>query len=356
MNSTPLYPQLAARARLGEYRGVETARSFGDPAREFDTLLHGCGVYDLGWHSKIVLTGSDRVRWMNGMVTNNIRDLALDHGNYNFLLNAQGRIQADLYVYNLGDHLLVDTETWQAPTILQLFDKYIIMDDVEVTDIAEKLTAIGLQGPQSREALCRISLGVPDGLEPLHVQRLTWESVGVSVVRMGGDLAEIYEIWLAPANAARLWEALLAAGAAPTGTDALEIFRVAAGIPRYGQDIRERDLPQETGQLQALNFAKGCYLGQEIVERIHSRGSVHRQWSGFVVSGEPPAPGTRLVADGKDVGEITTALKVPALGTEKTLALGYIRKESGLPDTIVQVNGSQAKVFTPPFREALTAV
>ncbi|HXZ81899.1 MAG TPA: folate-binding protein [Terriglobales bacterium] len=352
--TTPLNEHLlAAGARRGEYRGVETARSFGNPTHEFGILLRGCGLFDLGWRSKISITGKDRIRWMNGMATNNIRDLPVDQGNYNFLLNAQGRIQGDLYVYNFGDHLLVDTEAWQTPTILKLFKHYIIMDAVEVTDISEKLTALGLQGPQSREVLHRLGLNVPDDLRPQHVLKLTWQNVGVSLIRMAGHLADGYEIWLSPSDASRLWDALSAAGATPVGTDALEIFRVTAGIPRFGQDIRDRDLPQETGQMQALNFSKGCYLGQEIVERIRSRGNVHRQLTGLLIEGEPPAPGTKLVVNGKDVGEITTALKVPAAGAEKTLALGYIRKEAVRPDIIVQVNGSQAKLFNPPFREAL---
>src|SRR3982750_128857 len=126
---TPLQNSLtAANAKMGEYCGAETARLFTDSKQEYETLLYGCGVYDLGWRSKIVVTGSDRVRWLNGMVTNNVRDLVAGYGNYNFVLNAQGRIQADLYVYNQGDHLLIDTERWQAANLLQIFDKFIIMD------------------------------------------------------------------------------------------------------------------------------------------------------------------------------------------------------------------------------------
>ncbi|HVZ16485.1 MAG TPA: hypothetical protein VG897_05175, partial [Terriglobales bacterium] len=111
MPKTPLYDRLvAAGAQMGPYSGVDTASSFGDTEAEYRQLLAGCGVYDLGWRGKVVLTGGDRVRWANGMVTNNIRDLQPGYGNYSFLLNAQGRIQGDLYVYNMGDHLMVDTE------------------------------------------------------------------------------------------------------------------------------------------------------------------------------------------------------------------------------------------------------
>ena len=129
-------------------------RDYGDTRAEFHALLSGCGVYDLSWRVKISLTGSDRVRWLNGMVTNNVRDLAAGLGVYAFLLNAQGRIQADLYAFNRGESLLVDVERSQRDKVLQLFDHYIIADDVEVADISDKLTAIGLTGPESPSA-CR---------------------------------------------------------------------------------------------------------------------------------------------------------------------------------------------------------
>ena len=354
MARTPLYEQLtAASAEFGEYCGAETARSFGDPRSEYRALVAGCGVYDMGWRARIVLTGSDRVRWTNGMVTNNVRDLPPDHGNYNFILNPQGRIQGDLYVYNLGDHLLVDTELWQADRLKEIFDRFIIMDDVEVSDISSRLNAVAVQGPQALSILRSIGITLADDPEPLKAERFVWRDIGISVIRMASEIAQTYEIWLAPENAPKLWNAIVAAGAKPVGTDALEIFRVAAGVPRYGQDIRERDLPQETGQSHALHFTKGCYVGQEIVERIHSRGNVHRQFTGFVVSGPPPAPGAKIEADGKEVGEITSSRGLPAESGTEVVALGYIRKEFGEPGKTVQVAGTSAIVVRPPFREAL---
>lgn len=354
MASTPLHDRLlAAGAQLGEYCGAETARSFGDPAAEYQVLRTGCGVYDLGWRAKIVLTGGDRVRWANGMVTNNIRDLAEGRGNYDFILSAQGRIQGDLYIYNMGDHLLVDTELWQKARILEIFDKYIIMDDVEVTDISDKLTAIAVQGPKSIEVLRKLGLTVADDVEPLKVDRTVWNGIGISVTRMASDIALTFEIWLASENVGKLWDALASAGAKPVGTEALEMFRVAAGVPKYGQDITDKYIPQETEQFHALHFAKGCYLGQEIVERVRSRGAVHRHFAGFAISGPAPQPGTEIQVDGKRAGEITSARTIPVNGHQQTLALGYIRKESGEPGTTVQVDGNEARVFQPPYKEAL---
>ena len=351
---TPLHDRLlTSHAEMGEYCGAETARSFGDPQTEFNSLLHGCGVYDLGWRAKIVLTGGDRMRWANGMVTNNIRDLAEGRGNYNFLLSAQGRIQGDLHIYNMGDHLMVDTELWQKPRILELLDKYIIMDDVEVTDISEKLTAVAVQGPKSLEVLRALGLTIADDVEPLKVDRTVWNGIGVSVTRMASEVALTFEIWLAAENAPKLWDALVTAGAKPVGTAALEMFRLAAGVPRFGQDITDKYIPQETEQFHALHFAKGCYLGQEIVERVRSRGAVHRHFAGFAIDGPAPQPGTEIQVDGKRAGEITSARTLPLKAGQKTLALGYIRKESGEPGTAVQVDGNEARVFQPPFKEAL---
>src|SRR5271154_5236162 len=151
-----------------ERTGVDTAPpDVGDTRAEFQALLSGCGIYDLSSRAKIAVTGGDRVRWLNGMVSNNVRDLAPGHGVYAFMLNAQGRIQADLYVYQRGDSLLVDTERGQREKVLQLFDRYIIADDVEVADISDQFAAIGLAGPESRPVLERAGIAIPD-LAPLE--------------------------------------------------------------------------------------------------------------------------------------------------------------------------------------------
>ena len=135
------------------------------------------------------------------------------------------------------------------------------------------------------------------------------------------------------------------------GTRALELLRIAAGIPRYGVDIRERDLPQETEQERALNFSKGCYVGQEIVERIRSRGQVRRKFTGFEIEGQLPAAGSKIQVDGKDVGEITSAAAVPVAGGERRLALGYIRREVAVPGKPVETGGGAAAVANLPFAE-----
>jgi folate-binding protein YgfZ len=351
MPTTALHERLvSAGARLGEYLGAETAISFGDARREYMELRSGAAIYDLGWRAKIVATGSDRVRWMNGMVTNNIRDLVAAHGNYNFLLNAQGRILADLYVYNRGEYLLIDTARWQAPKLLEVMNKFIIMDDVELTDISDKLTSLAVQGPRAHEVLLEAGLKFAE-VEPLEVQDIAWNDAGLSITRMASDISSTYEIWLAPAGAAAVWDALVRGGAKPAGSEALEMFRLAAGIPQYGPDISERYLPQESDQEQALNFRKGCYIGQEIVERVHSRALLHRKLTGFEVDGPPPAPGTKIQQDGKEVGEITSALAVPGNHGDRTVALGYLRTEARNPGAELSVNGARAVVRLLPYKE-----
>jgi folate-binding protein YgfZ len=360
MFCTPLQEALSAQTanngesmRAAEYRGAMTAGRFSDPQAEFASLRNACGIYDLGIRALISLKGGDRVRWMNGMVTNNIRDLAAGHGVYAFLLNPQGRILGDMCVYNEGETLTVETDRSQVEKIIATFEHYIIMDDVEVVDDSEAWTALGLAGPRARSVLNAAGIAVPE-LEPLQTYAAQCNCdcgcVQCIVVRGEDAQRESYEIWLAPKDVFKTWQALLAAGATPVGSEALELQRIVAGIPLYGADIRERDLPQETEQMRALNFNKGCYVGQEIVERIRSRGNVHRKFTGFVMEGVADiAAGAKIFSGEKEVGEITSlaVLRVPS--RERTVALGYIRREVGVPGREVMIGAVKATVAQLPL-------
>ena len=303
------------------------AADFGDVRAEFHALMSGCGIYELSNRARITLTGGDRGRWLNGMISNNVRDLAPGQGVYSFLLNAQGRIQGDLYAFNRGESLLVDTERGQRDKIWELFDHYIIADDVEMTDVSETIAALGLTGPESRAVLERAGISVPE-LVYMQFAELQWQNIAITVLRAGEEVKESWQVWVAPEHVNTLWDALVKAGAKPTGSSALNLFRISRGIPQFGRDIRDRDLPQETGQARALNFSKGCYLGQEIVERIRSRGAVHRQFTAFTVEGPLPEPGSKIHADGKEVGEITSSVILPLPGGDRAAALGYLRREA----------------------------
>jgi aminomethyltransferase len=317
---------------------------------EFSTLVADCGVYSLGGRAKISLTGNDRTRWLNGMITNNIRDLGPGSGVYAFLLNPQGHILGDLYAYNRGETLVLDTDQAQLTKLLATFDRYIIIDDVEVANLSDKLTAFGVSGPKSQAVFRTAGLALPP-LEQLQFTDVRWQDATVTVVRGDNPAVESWELWLDPAQANPAQQAVLAAGAKPVGGEALDVLRIAAGIPRYGQDIRERDLPQETGQQRALHFSKGCYIGQEIVERIRSRGMVHRSFTGFRVQGELPTPGTKIQCEGKEAGEITSSASLPVGAGEILVALGYLRREAALPAKQLLAAGSQLTIAALPFAE-----
>ena len=349
MPKTPLYETQAAQgARFGEYAGVETAANFGDASAELEALRHGAGVYDLGWRAKLIGTGEDRVRWFNGMVTNNIKDLPQHYGAYTFLLNAQGQIQADMFVYNRGDYVLVDTDRSQAARVRDIFEKYIIMDDVAIEDASEKLSAIGLQGAQATAVLERLGHDV-SALAPLQVVDTKLGEAGISVVRTDSPLPT-FEIWASMPNLPTLWLSLTAAGAKAIGYEAYETMRVIAGRPRYGLDIGERDLPQETAQDRALNFRKGCYVGQEIVERIHSRGKVHRSLAGLIISGPLPKQGATVEAAGRQIGELRSVVSLALNGSTRTYALASLRRDAIPAGATLQIGASTATLSELPFR------
>jgi folate-binding protein YgfZ len=343
MSRTPLQNELLAQpsaTALPEtaYRGAAVTRCFSGPREELAALQTGCAIYDMGFRARLSIKGGDRVRWMNGMVTNNIRDLAAGQGVYAFLLNAQGRILGDMHVYNLGGTLAVETDRSQVEQIAATFDRFIIMDDVEVENVSESWTALGLSGPKSRGVLLAAGIEFAE-LQPLQFAEPKCNCdcgcATCTVVRGEDAPHETYELWLAPKDAYQTWQALVQTGATPVGSEAREMQRIAAGVPLYGVDIRERDLPQETGQTRALNFNKGCYVGQEIVERIRSRGNLHRGFGGFLIEDSAGvAAGTKIMAGEKEVGEITSAATIPFSGGDQTIALGYIRREAGREVTI----------------------
>jgi aminomethyltransferase len=270
-------------------------------------------------------------------------------------LNPQGHILGDLYAYNRGDSVIIDTDRSQSEKLLATFDHYIIMDDVEVANASDRLAAVGLTGPKSRAVLGAAGFQISE-METLQFVDVTWRNLPVTMVRGDNSSVESYELWLSPDGVTALRDALNKAGAVSIGSEALELLRIAAGIPRYGQDIRERDLPQETEQLRAIHFSKGCYIGQEIVERIRSRGNVHRKFTGFEVVGALPAPGTKIQVDGRDIGEITSTASLPFDGGERLVALGYIRREMSAPGKEFQVGDARLAVAALPFSEVFRHV
>lgn len=345
MTQTALYPRLAswAQARTGIYNGAETVLGYADPADELDALAQHCGVFDLGWRAKITVAGRDRVRWLNGMITNTIKDLPPGRGNYSFLLNPQGRILGDLYAWNRGEYLALDTDHSQIENVLNTLKRFIIMDQVELKNSSDTLTALGLCGPESQKALEDAGIDVA-GLQPLELRDVQVNQISLAVARGPEQKPGWYELWVATGDASQIWEGL-AERVQPVGSEALELWRIVHGIPKYGQDIRDRDLPQETEQAQALHFTKGCYIGQEIVERIRSRGQVHRKFTGFEFPDALPQPG-KFEDAGRTVAEVTSVADI----RNKKVGLGYVRRETGTPGTKLSLGGLSAVVTDIPFR------
>jgi len=312
---------------------------------QLHALASGCGAYRLD-RALVSLAGKDRVRWLNGMVSNNIRDLAPGRGVYAFVLNPQGNIQGDLYTFNRGETLVLEIESSQASLLPQL-RRYIIMDKVEVTELGDSVSVFGIAGPKSNEVLG--SLGVTAADSPaLAISDATWSGVAITVIRDDNPCVPNYEFWVPKDHADSFWQSLIQSGANEIHSDALEAFRILCGIPKIGTDIRDRTLPQETGQERALNFNKGCYIGQEIVERIRARGAVHRVLTGFEVDGDAQ-PGTAIQAEGKDIGQITSVVRVPINSGERILALGYVRREHLSPEATFDVAGAKMRPVQLPF-------
>jgi folate-binding protein YgfZ len=311
---------------LAVYRGVLTPLELDAPSAESEALAGGAAGHDLGWLRRVAVRGEDRFRWLSGMVTNMVNDLGENAGAWNLVLNAQGRIQGDLTVWRDGDQLEIEVAADQYEKLLAHLDRFIIMDDVELVPLGGE-AALGLTGPAANEVLARI--GLPVLSEAMTSTRIEWNGMDLRIGREYGAAAAHYVLRVPEAQLGKLWKSLHAAGATPVGSVSLEAFRIAEGIPLYGVDMAERDLPQETSQMRAIHFNKGCYLGQEIVERIRSRGNVHKHLRQLELEGPVPAAGTELIAEGGTAaGHITSAAEFKLSSGSRIFALGLMRADA----------------------------
>lgn len=257
---------------------------------------------DLSDWGKIKVTGEDRARLLHAMSTNNVQDMAPGDSIYAFFLNAQGRILSDAWIVCRPEDFILITQPETRQRVLEHLDQFIIADDAYVEDVTEQFALLSVEGPQAPAPHLPITFtGHPGG------------ATLVPVAEKAAFLESLAGIPRADAEAAR-------------------IVRLETAKPRYGDEITERFLVQETGQLQAVHFSKGCYLGQEIVERVRSRGQVHRHLRGVRIAGnDVPASGTKLTTPdgGKEVAEIVSAAYSPAL--EQVAAMAYVRTEAAKP-------------------------
>jgi folate-binding protein YgfZ len=323
---------------------------------QIEAALHGAVVAHIDSRAFLRITGPDATRWLNGMVTNSIPSLSPGEGNYNFILNAQGRILGDCTIYRepsaKAPEFLLETDAAQIEAIQQHLDKFIIMDDVELTNVPG-LTGMLLLGPNSSHQLTSAAgspLPAPGG----HASRADLNGQQALILTPPSSGTPVYEVWFDSAiSAEHTFRTFSTAVGMEASPEVLEALRILEGRPRYGIDIRNsataHDLPQETGQTHALHFAKGCYLGQEIVERIRSRGNVHRTFSGFRLEGTLPAVGTAMLAEGKPVGELTSVATIPLAPGTVQLALGYIRRESLDHHLALEYPGGKAFPISLPY-------
>jgi folate-binding protein YgfZ len=305
----------------------------------YNALREKAAYLDVSARGKIFAAGEDRVRLLHAMTTNHVQQLQPGQGCYAFFLNAQGRILADVNLFVLPDRILLDVEPEVRERVYQHLDKFIIADDVMLEDASDSLTAINVEGPVAAEVMFELSAPIPE--DPWS--HLDWNGRIVARINVTGEPG--FRIFAPKEQEGALIGELALAGLPPALAEEARVVRLEHAKPRYGEDIFENTLPQETQQMHALHFSKGCYIGQEIVERIRSRGHVNRMLVGLRIgSSEAPAAGAKLSAEGAEVGEITSAAFSPGLG--KAAALGYVRSQYAVPGVDLQAAGSSA-VTTP---------
>jgi folate-binding protein YgfZ len=303
---------------------------------DYEALKRSAGILDLSARGRIVARGRDRARLLHNLTSNEVKKMTPGAGCYAFLLSAKGRIEADLYLWCFAEHFLIDTEPELREKALQHIRRYIIADQVELEDITAQTAAIGVEGPGAAAVLGAVGAPICD--EYMHV---AWGEHTVAGVTSTGQPG--FRIYCGASEAGAIVERLEAAGAKRVSAEAARVVRIENGKPRYGEDIRETSLAQETQQMHAVSFNKGCYLGQEIVERIRAQGHVNKKLVRLELDGcEPAAPGTKLKAVDADAGEITSAVFSPELG--KVAAMGYVRTAFTDAGTVLRAGEVEARV------------
>ena len=347
--NTPLAAtHLAAGAKMGVWLGCTMPDEFGDAAAEYRYARETVALIEKNYRAYLSFTGPDRVRYLNAILTNNIKDLAANRGNVSLLLNAQGHILAEIETYAFADRLFCVSYAMIRERLLEWLDKYIIMDDVTLTDETARYGTLALEGPKAAatvQELSGIDLTKSDDLSshggtvgslPCRIVKRSPGGVpGAEFVVESGELAGLWQI---------LSEAARKHGGGPMGYTALSGLRLAQGVPWFGYDFGEKQIPHEAGlQDSHISYTKGCYTGQEIVERVRSRGQVNRRRVELLFSDDAvPEPEAPLTLDGKEVGYVTRAAR--AWDPPRVLGTGYARKEANAPGTVLQCGGATATV------------
>jgi len=336
--------------------GAQVIDNYGSAAAEYEALKRSAGVLDLSFRSRLCLTGADRVRFLHGQVTNDVKALQPGQGCYAALVTAKGKMQSDLNIFFLPDELLLDFEPGLGAAVTERLEKYVVADDVQVVDVTEPYGLLSVQGLKS-ELVVR-SLG---SLPEIPAQAMSFATIPdpagdiylMNHPRLGSSGFDVF----APAAALRpLAEKVLASakslGGGPAGWQPFEVVRIEAGIPRFGLDMDETNIPIESGiEARAVSYTKGCYIGQEVLNRIHTLGHVNQELRGFRLAAQDALPrkGDKLLLEGKPVGYITSSVFSPTL--QANLALGYARREANQVGTKLTLHpGETAATIVPlPF-------
>jgi folate-binding protein YgfZ len=316
-------------------------------ADQYRALREGCAVVDRSAAGRIELLGADRQRFANAYLTCEVKGLVPGSGAYGFLTSGQGRILSDAVALVQEDRLWLEVGAGQAAPMMEHLKKFILADRVEVRSLDDMLP-VSLTGPRAAEVL-----GAAEELpaEPwAHVRRMVL-GTEVRLQRGGPGVAWDYTLWVPASIAEHLIESLLEQdGVLEAGAEALEILRVEKGLPRFGTEYGAENFPQETGLDAAVSYTKGCYLGQEVVARIHYRGGVQKVLRGLVFEGEAPAPGAALLAEGREAGTVASVVHSPALG--RTAGLAILHRRGAAPGTRLEVaGGGTAEVRELPLAE-----
>ena len=301
----------------------------------YQALREHAAWLDLSGRGKIRATGEDRARLLHAMTTQQVEQMKPGDGDYTFFLNAQGRILGDANLFCFEEYFLLDTEPETRQKLFEHLDRYIIADDVTLEDLTAEMATIATEGPHAASVLQKLGAPIPE--KPYETR--AWGDRFIARVSSTGS--EGFFVFLPASGKPELTGQL--AGVPEASADDARLVRIEHGRPRYGEEITERYLVQETGQTQAVNFTKGCYLGQEIVERVRSRAQIHRVLRRLEIdASEPPAAGTKLTSGGAPAAEIVSSVFSPALA--KVVALAYVRVQFAEPGTELQLGDARAHV------------
>jgi folate-binding protein YgfZ len=311
-------------------------------------------IVDRGERAWVVVSGADRRAYLHGLLTNDIAALQAGQGCYAAYLTPQGRMIADLWVYELGDVLLVSMTRDVKATVLARLDQFIFTEDVQLGDVTDTFRATAVVGPRAAHALAAAVDVAVDHLSALPEHgniRIAFAGQPAIVLRTTDTGESGFDILVASEQVAQLRERLHAGGVVDVDAGVAEALRIEAAIPRFHRDMDEETIPLEAGiESRAISMAKGCYVGQEVIVRVLHRGHgrVARRLVGLTVNGSAAPPsGAPVEAQGKEIGSVTSSAISPALG--KPIALAYLHRDFVTAGTIVRVTDTDAVVTPTPF-------